>query len=119
MKIRFTKPLKRDPRCYLDSREIVRWGSIRDGGKIDWRYVITRDCKAYYLPELKWYLNGIVSSYGSGAELVAEYHDEKLKPEDNDRRSSWGTHPRLQRSYTKLYELCRKDWQRRQEGNEN
>lgn len=118
MKLRFTKPLKDDPKCYFDQCEIVRWGSVRDGDKIAWKYVITRDCKAYYLPELKGFSSRVISSYASKAELVAEYRDKNHNPEDNEynerRRSSWGTPPWLQRSYTKLYDMCRKDWTQRQ-----
>jgi hypothetical protein len=110
-KLRFTKPLKDDPESYVDSEKVVRWGSyFGDDRNPNWVYVITQDCRAYHIK------GGEVSMIGRSllrTELVAEYRSPR-KPQDSSvRGASWGTHPAKQRSYTRLMELCRKDWKSR------
>ena len=103
-KLKFVKPRKAEQKVYIRGREVVRWGYYRDSNlDICWGYAITSDCKAYRL-------NG--SSWVDG-EPFAEYRATS-RPEDSTARGAyWSTPPRLQRSYTKLAALCRKDFETR------
>ena len=98
-KLKFVKPLKSDQRHYIHGERIERWGWYRDSDcRQVFAYVITKSYKAYRWPS---------------GELVAE-HREKPTPQDRyvcSRQARWATPPWLQRSYTKLASLCRKDFE--------
>ncbi len=98
-KLHFIKPLVDDEKHYIGGEEVVRWGYFFDSSHTQvFAYAITKRCKAYRLP---------------ACELVAECR-EPPRPEDRfARRASWSTRPWLQRSYTKLASLCRKDFEAR------
>lgn len=100
-KLKFVKPLKSDQRHYVHGERIERWGWYRDSEyRQVFAYVITESCKAYRWP---------------GGKLVAE-HREKPMAVDHyaySRQARWPTAPWLQRSYTKLASLCRKDFETR------
>lgn len=103
-KLKFVKPRKANQKVYIRGREVVRWGYYRDS-KLDicWEYAITSDCKAYRLDE-----NGRVDG-----EPFAEYRATPRPQDRFVRRARWSTAPWLQRSYTKLAALCRKDFEAR------
>jgi hypothetical protein len=100
-KLKFVKPRKGDRKVYLGGEEVVRWAYYREWTfDVRWAYAITRGCKAY-------------RTDGRSFENVpfAEYHAPSRPGDATARRASWSTHPGLQRSYTKLAALCRKDFE--------
>ena len=109
-KLKFVKPRKANQKVYIRGREVVRWGYYRDS-KLDicWEYAITKDRRGCPRDDLATLLaNGRVDG-----EPFAEYRATPRPQDRFVRRARWSTAPWLQRSYTKLAALCRKDFEAR------